>query len=114
MITPSTLTVGVESRPGELPGVTKDKEPGIEGEDLDPSPPLQAEKRIKAQKTNRDFQKDKLRGKRHLSKGMADISFFTLFLLENVKRFKLFNLIGRRRKKLKKLLSFCLSPAIMS
>jgi hypothetical protein len=38
LTTPSTLIVGVGSRPGELTGVTKDKDDGAEGALL--SPPL--------------------------------------------------------------------------
>jgi hypothetical protein len=100
LITPSTLTVGVESRPGELPGVTKDRDEGVEGDDLDPPPPLQEYKRIKAQKTKGDFQLGRPRDKRLLSKRIADIFFFTLFLLESIKMFKLFNLSEHGQKKI--------------
>jgi hypothetical protein len=69
--TPPTLIVGVESRPGELPGVTKDKDDGAEGAvvTITPppppleSPPLQEARIMREQKTEGDFQPQELNAK---------------------------------------------------
>ena len=61
--------VGVGLEPGEPCGVTKDKDDGAEGAVvtaiplLELSPPLQEEKRIKAQTRGGDFQPQELNAK---------------------------------------------------
>ena len=67
--TPPTLIVGVESRPGELPGMTKDKDDGAEGvvvtttPPLRGSPPLQEARSIKVQKAEGNFHPEGLNSK---------------------------------------------------
>ena len=66
LTTPPTLIVGVGSRPGELPGVTKDKDDGAEGAVVTTtpppleSPPLQEARSMRVQKTEGDFQPQEL------------------------------------------------------
>ena len=80
LTTPPTLIVGVESRPGELPGVTKDKDDGAEGAVVTTtpppptleSPPLQEARIIKVQKTEGDFQPQELSAKNRPNDRMTE------------------------------------------